>query len=1625
MKQKVLQVITAILLIITLTMANFLFLCVNVVSYAAEQVSIDKKTNHKNVEFMAYFEDSNGGKVDKIDALTNNDDLKLYLRVAVNQEGYFKGDIELKDVNFRIKDGNAGKEIEKIEDNKIYLNQINAGESKEIELKIEMIKDTEFDLNLIDKKSNIVLKGTYKDSTQKDISINSEKTVKMRYKNPYVGSKVEVNLSQEINTNKVLNINGEEKRVIQLQVESLINNDIFPIKKSSIDIYAPKISDKYPEKVFVNSFGTLLTNGKELKEEDWKYDEKTGIINIALENSAVNNKVSWLKNGEDKFIITYIYDKDVELNNESLQAKTKTEYYDLNQYEIERSNKTTLTGDGKQLIANDNLIQGETSIYKGKLYAGIERKITYKNIVDFNLSGVVGEINITEENQKINDKEINATYETSKINKNKVEKLLGESGELQIINADDKSVITIINKESQSDENGNIVINYPENVKSIIIKTQDIENIGRIEIETTKSIKKVEFEELEKADKISQVNVVTCKIDDEEKTLEKITSSIELKETETFANLEINRKELSTMNKNENVEFRVVLNSKDEKNELFKNPIVKLELPEKIEKIEVNSIDLLYEDEMKVKKATLDGNTIVIELDGEQTKYKYEAIEGAIIIINANLTVNMKNPSSKEQVKLQYTNENAINYVGGSNEGIIYKDINIVSYAGIVTTNQIPEYGIEVVNNEGTKTGKIEISDKEKNATVVNKIVNNNENKISDVRILGILPTNDSTKNNIDIKVSNIVVEGIDSNKVKIYVSNNSEATENLNDSKNAWNENINNLQKAKKYLVVITELDVLKEMYVKYQITVPANLEYNKSAEEGFNVYYKDAVTGVANNTKLDNVKLSTGKGPIVETSLKLFVGEDEKTTVSEGDILTYQATISNTGTEEVIGLKLIGNIPENTVYVEKNQQIGMTLEDIKYEPYKEFADKQRVEFDIEKLSVGETITKTFQVKVKDSSAGKNIKNIVMVKYGEITKKSNEVINNVEKAELQTILYDGDSANGKLKQGYSYRYVLKITNKTDKEKNNIMVSANVDKNVLIKEIYYSDGKEKFENVNDTDNFIIDSIKPNETISVTFLVEANPVSNKEESKGVIYATVNDGSTKYTSNVENIETDIINVETKISSNKENQYISSGDELEYSIIIKNNAEDYVNNIFVISEISDKVTLTNILKDNKELSLDGYSKGGKATLKLETLLNAGTQTEYKIKVVANRIPDSTKSSEITNNFVIKVGEMEIANKDIKNVLKPEVTSSNNNVNQNTDGENKETTNNKGEYVNSEKEIKNNKKDLKSISGYIWNDINLNGKKDSGEEGIKDVKVKLLDSKTNKFVKDSNNNDIQATTDENGFYSFDSIQNGEYIVIFEYDTSKYVLAKYRADSSDETNNSKVINKTMTIDGKNYTVGATEIIKLISDNIANINMGLTIAKNADLKLDKYVSKVIVQNSKGTVTDEYENTKFAKTEIDAKLVNSTTAVVEYTIKITNVGEVDAYASKIADYLSKDYKFTSELNKDWYQSGDTLYNNSLSNEKIAPGQSKEVKLTVTKQMKDSNTGLINNTAEIVESHNDLGLTDSNENNKNSADLIISIKTGQVITTAAIVITTIVIIGVATYIVAGYVLRKKVF
>ena len=103
MNSKILKIFTVLLLIVTLTMANFVLLGVNVVSYAAEAVNIEKSTNNRNVEFSAYLKNDQGEKVTDLEVLSNAENLKAYFEISVKQEGYFNGKISLNNANFKFK----------------------------------------------------------------------------------------------------------------------------------------------------------------------------------------------------------------------------------------------------------------------------------------------------------------------------------------------------------------------------------------------------------------------------------------------------------------------------------------------------------------------------------------------------------------------------------------------------------------------------------------------------------------------------------------------------------------------------------------------------------------------------------------------------------------------------------------------------------------------------------------------------------------------------------------------------------------------------------------------------------------------------------------------------------------------------------------------------------------------------------------------------------------------------------------------------------------------------------------------------------------------------------------------------------------------------------------------------------------------------------------------------------------------------------------------------------------------------------------------------------------------------------------------------------------------------------
>ena len=180
-EKNIINKLCAMLLIIALTVSNFLFVGEAAVSYAVETI----KTNNSNVDFSAYFLNENGEKVDKI-GKNIKEEQDLYVDVTVRNEGYFNGKISLANSNFNIKDEIQTQDIAEISDNTVTLNQINAGSTVTIKLKIEAKSSDTITADNLSSSSEIVLEGQYVNSKNvekaKYIDIKGTATVGIHWK---------------------------------------------------------------------------------------------------------------------------------------------------------------------------------------------------------------------------------------------------------------------------------------------------------------------------------------------------------------------------------------------------------------------------------------------------------------------------------------------------------------------------------------------------------------------------------------------------------------------------------------------------------------------------------------------------------------------------------------------------------------------------------------------------------------------------------------------------------------------------------------------------------------------------------------------------------------------------------------------------------------------------------------------------------------------------------------------------------------------------------------------------------------------------------------------------------------------------------------------------------------------------------------------------------------------------------------------------------------------------------------------------------------------------------------------------------------------------------------------------
>ncbi len=1644
MKNQIFKAIVSVLLIIALTMTNFIFVGASFISYAADTIS----TNQSNIGFSAYFKDGEGKELTTKETNYKQTEDYLYVRLEVKKEGYLtNAKITLQEnSNFELVSSQSDY-VEKVEGKEIILHNLTAGTNVEIPIKIKPVREEKFNTGLLNMESALKIEGTYKDSSEKDKKVEAQRKVELIY----AQNITEQDILNEINviTNKIDTINGEQKRVVQLLWQVGLKENNYPIEKIEATIEAPTVQDKEAKTEQQISLNTMTSS-------EYKNENDKNIIKLENKENE-DKKVEWKTNGAESIILTYIYNKDINLDNVELNPQIKIKLY--NQKEQTATSKITIGSEEK-----DGIVEISTKNQSDEIYKSKDQYIT-TTALKVNLAKVVETIKM-QENQstyKTNEQETEADieYKRTLISKEQFDKILGEEGKITITTLEGEVLGEITSKTTPNTQ-GYLTIRYDnKSVKAIKIETSKPITEGTIYLNHIKTINKTQEETQKQAEALE--NTITYTYNEEQPKQAK--NSIKLLNTMTEAKITTNQTQLSTIVTND-LEMKVQLLSNNEKYDLWENPEITINLPEQVENIQIKNIQKLYDDNQEFGDPSyeINGRQIKINLAGKQNQYKTNtSVEGITIVIEAKIVINKKAATSDESIGITYVNQKALTYV---NNATANTAISIVAPKDITTVNSIKELSAETLGEEKEKTIIMPKSSDQKQVEAQIEVINSNKSAINDVKILGKLPTNNS-KNNMGITLAGEIQ--VKQENAKIYYTENENATDDLEKTENNWKENIQDAPQAKKYLIVAKQIASQSSIEAKYPITIPANLEYNEKAEQEYTITATNNQTKSVTKMNSSKIILDTGVGPVLETKIVPMVGNttlENNATVKTGEVIKYKLEVTNTGSENVETATIEGKIPEGTTPVEPMKYYEYTGA----EYYQETSDVKTATATINNLEVGKTKTLEYEVRVNNNTAeGAKIRNEAKLTYGEVTKTST-IENTVEKADIRVSIKRITNRETAIYTGDIIEYFAIIENISNEEQKNVTINTNISDNLNVEKVELKTGV-KAVKIEDDDVMTMEELQGNlskegtndvielpeaqentDTVTTKELDYASELNigtlakgetkvlaytttakNSQEEKASISITAKNGKTESKSNLWEDEIMHYSIESQISTNTESQFIKIGDEVDYTITLINTGNAQSKLLMLSDIVPEELEIENISINGKEQETSETNN-----IEIPCVVDSNSKTEINIKSsVAYHENQETKA--ITNKAEVALyGEVISTTPEITHILQANSGESEGETNpvdtykdpdQDDNGEIPGEGNGSGSgdtqqptnpEVPSEPSNPSNDNDIangqRMIVGTVWNDANGDGKKDASEARISDVKVKLLNVETNNLVKDQYGQAIEVKTNSSGVYIIENLKSGKYIAIFEYDTTKYKPTTYKASGIAESDNSNVVSNELNIEGKTSKVSSTDIIEIKENDISNINLGLIELKNFDLELKKYVSRILIQDSTGTKVTQFDNSELAKVELNAKTLKGSTVLIEYSITVTNKGEIEGYAKNIVDYKPNDLNFSSEINTDWYMQDGALHNTSLANEKIPVGESRTITLTLTKSMTSDNVGRTTNIAEIAQDYNELGIKDSNsipsnriggENDQGQADVILSIKTGGAVYAGIIIIAVIVL------------------
>ncbi len=1599
MKREVVNKLIAAIAVVCLLMTYVSTLTNSV--YAAYE-ELEKQgivSNNKNIEFDAYFK-PDGTNKHSMDAEISAEQ-KLYVKVNVKNAGYLENaTISFENPNFSISKAfaqSANVKSVDYDNNQLTLNQIESGKEVEIEIPVNFVRNDNMDLTYFSRETKLNLTGTYYDENEKERNIKSDINIRLNW----------TATPKAILNEDVIKYGAYNSNVyIQTLLTSTLEGNSLPVESTKLEVTAPKIANKNPTEVRIFA-NTPATNGAEFTKDMWSYNKDTGILEINLENKENNNQVNW-RQGEDKFYITYIYtDVTAEATVVTLNANSNIKTY-VTEQDVTANVQKNVELKGNVSTVVDTEVSATSEIYKGYMYANNKYETEYASTISANIAytDAVDKLVINENNATFvtaNGATMqagnNMYYKSIAINKVLFDKILGQNGNIQIYDQNGNRVAGI-DKNTPVDANGNMVITMNQDITALRIETTKPETEGIIIFNISKAIKattnlsRATITNIQRIDTTVSGNIVSSDMVTEMATK---TETTNLKETATKAELYINNTNLTTTAKNENVEIKAILKSNDYTCDLYSNPTVLITLPSEIETLEIKTINLLYSENIQISSYDVitdnNGNKVIrIYMQGEQTEFVTDISKGINVVINTDITLRKTAASTTKNATLKVTNAKAIQY---ENDGIATVPMNIYAPQGVVLLSSVANFSndnteiVSLPNKE--QAGKIDIKSNAKNITMKATVVNNYGKDIKNPKILGRLPFQGNKKTDgtelgstVDtILTSGLTVSGVANNPYTVYYSENGDATADLNNAENGWTQNVTDASKIKSYLVVFNDyvMPQATSFDMAYNVQVPENLSHNENAFGTYTVYYEEDENSqtIAKETIAPTVGVSTGKGP--ELKAEIYTNVDS--TASTEDVMEYKITVRNDGEVAAENAKVTVNLPDMVDYAEY-------IEEPMGNRYEARPEQRTLELSVGNLGVGESKEVSFTIMANKEGTFK----LDFVLSADNLEKSEQVSTaEVQVSQASFYIEFTTPTQDNVGLGSQIEYYVNISNVTDKKIDDVVATINLPENVEYVEAFRqeygganpSQEDVKYDEKDKKVTFDVGDIEANSAAKYNFILRVKTTKLEDVNMQVLVKGKDTNEQKSSIIIHSTGDNKLEITTGTDITEE--YLQIGDVVTYTITAKNVSSGVIKNVRVAATIPDnlKYLNTTYYLDDKEM-FNGYLLDNKVS-QTTMDLDAGQTLKFVVRAAVNKMIDTSKEEEDANVEIEVSGD---GTEDYKDEIKNTIENDN--------------IQNSNTY---------------RISGVVWFDENRNGTRDSGEKLLSGIPVTIVDAKTGKVVKNSMGNEISATTDDNGEYILSDLIQGQYIVKFNYDNSQYVITEYRKQGIDETINSDAINTT-----ENNGVAITDSLTITDTSMSNIDLGLTTKGIFDLSLNKTLTKIQLADGKTTKEVNFENKKLGKIEVDGKRINSTNLVIEYTMTITNNGNVAGYAKKIVDYLPSELEFSSNLNEDWYSSGDTVICTALENELINPGETKEVKLLLTKKMNENGTGTVTNKAEITETYNDQGLLDekSTEDDTNSsANVIIGIKTGGPVTYAVLTLTILAIAACGAYIINKKVLK----